>query len=297
MPHTFENFRHSYWKNGKPIYAPNDYSIGLGNKLKRNIAKAYKFDNFIYHFKDGSHVVALHRHRKNIFFCRLDIERFFYSIKRNRLKRVLKDIGISKPEYYAKWSTVKNPFDGGGYVLPYGFVQSPILATLILATSPIGDYIRGLDPSITASIYMDDICLSGPEQEALTVAFHGLVKAVSEAGFKLNDEKTREPAPQIDIFNCSLENGVTTVLSGRVDEFYDKNPSPAGEDSFETYCKIVESHTWRIGIGKRRRRRYFARVRAAKQTSINVGLPIANQQTSLDQALDQPVGTVNDIEV
>ena len=160
MPLEFENFRHSYWKNGKPIFVPNDFSIELGNKLKRKVAEKYSFDSFFYHFKDGSHVVALHRHRKNAFFCRVDISRFFYSIRRNRLKRILRSIGVPKPEFYAKWSTVKNPFVGGGYVLPYGFVQSPILATLVLSESPIGNYLRSLPGSITPSVYMDDICLS-----------------------------------------------------------------------------------------------------------------------------------------
>jgi hypothetical protein len=263
MPVLFENFLYSYWKNGKPIYAPNPFGEKLGADIKRQVNKAYKFDNFIYHFKDGSHVVALHKHRANKYFCRIDIARFFYSVQRNRLKRVLKDIGIYRAEYYAKWSTVKNPFDGGGYVLPYGFVQSPILATLVLARSEIGNYLRGLDPSITVSVYMDDICLSSESDAALQVAFDGLLEAVAAAGFHLNDDKTRPPALQIDIFNCSLENGKTEVLPERIDEFYAEYRTPAGEDAFEAYCDIVKSHTWRIGARKRRRRLHFIGQRKA----------------------------------
>ena len=144
MTIDFENFRYSYWKNGKPIFVPNEFSINLGKKIKRKIEKSYSFDKFIFHFKEGSHVVALHQHRENNFFCRVDIEKFFYSIRRNRLKRILKSIGIPKPEHFAKWSTVKNPFDGGGYVLPYGFVQSPILSTLVLSESPVGFFLKEL---------------------------------------------------------------------------------------------------------------------------------------------------------
>lgn len=257
MPGPFENFCHSYWKNGKPIFVPNPFGEELGRKLKRKVAKKYTFDKFIYHFKEGSHVVALHRHRKNAFFCRVDLSRFFYSIKRNRLKRVLKDIGIPKPEYYAKWSTVKNPFAGGGYVLPYGFVRSPILATLILSESPIGTYLRALPDTITPSVYMDDLCLSGQDQAALKEAFDGLVVAVAAAGFTLNDEKTREPAAKIDIFNCSLENGNTAVLPDRIDEFFAEDREAAAVASFETYVDIVKSKTWRIGDSKKRRRKAF----------------------------------------
>jgi hypothetical protein len=263
MPLEFENFRHSYLKNGKPIFVPNDFSIALGTKLKRKVAKKYNFDRFIYHFKDGSHVVALHRHRENAFFCRVDISRFFYSIRRNRVKRNLKEIGVAKPEYYAKWSTVKNPFDDGGYVLPYGFVQSPILATLVLAESAIGGYLRGLPEEITPSVYMDDICLSGQDQAELKVAFDGLITAVAEAGFTLNDQKTREPAAQIDIFNCSLEKGSTAVLPERIDEFFSKERDPAAVEAFDTYCDIVQSKTWRIGEAKNRRRNAFVHSKKA----------------------------------
>ena len=272
MPVAFENFLHSYWKNGKLIFAPNPFSRELGNKLARKILKKYSFEKFIYHFKEGSHVAALHRHRDNAFFCRIDIARFFYSIKRNRVKRVLKAIGVSKPEHYAKWSTVKNPFEGGGYVVPYGFVQSPILATLVLAESPIGEFLRNLPPSITPSVYMDDLCLSGPDRAELKTTFDGLVAAVQEAGFTLNTDKTREPAAKIDIFNCSLESGATAVLPERIAEFYEgEDITPAGIASFEAYCDIVQSTTWRVGAAKKRRRKaYKERTKKAVATPVTV---------------------------
>lgn len=257
MPVAFENFLYSFKRNGKPVYAPNEFCEKLGHEIKKQVEKAYTFDPFFYHFKDGSHVVALHKHRLNCFFCRLDIARFFYSVQRNRLKRALKDIGIFRAEYYAKWSTVKNPYEGGGYVIPYGFVQSPILASLVLARSAVGSYLRGLDQTITVSVYMDDICLSGNDEAVLREAFTGLLTAVEEAGFTLNDDKTRITAKQIDIFNCNLEHDHTSVLQERKNEFYSVFRSPAGEDSFERYCDIVESKTWRIGAKKKRRKAYF----------------------------------------
>ncbi|MGO7506950.1 reverse transcriptase domain-containing protein [Rhizobium johnstonii] len=142
-------------------------------------------------------------------------------------------------------------------MLPYGFVQSPILATLVLAKSAIGIYLRGLPPTITVSVYMDDICLSGNGEADLQTAFEGLIAAVAEAGFTLNDEKTRPPAPQIDIFNCSLANGKTEVLQDRIDEFFSEEHSAASEEGFKTYCNIVESKTWRTGHKKKRRTAYF----------------------------------------
>lgn len=270
MAIEFENFLYSYSKKGKRIFVPNRFSCNLGKKLKRKIAKKYRFDSFVYHFRKGSHIAALHRHRKNKFFCRLDINRFFYSIRRNRIKRALKQIGIEKPEYFAKWSTVRNPYEGGGYVLPYGFVQSPVLATLVLALSPIGAYLRGLPKTITCSVYMDDLCLSGPNLAELKAAFDGLVAAVEQAGFTLNDKKTREPAEQIDIFNCSLANDSTAVLQDRVDEFYANERSEAAVDAFETYCDIVQSKTWRHGPSKKKRNKVYTerRKKAAPTTPL-----------------------------
>ncbi len=260
MAHTFENFAHSYWKNGKPIFAPSEKGEEWGRKIKRRVGKLYKFDHFVYHFKDGSHVKALHNHRKNTYFCRVDIERFFYSIRRNRLKRALRDIGVRKAEEFAKWSTVKNPYEGGGYVIPYGFIQSPILATLVLVSSTVGAYLRSLDGNvITISVYMDDICLSSNDESALWAAFEGLKEAVAKAGFTLKADKTRAPARVIDVFNCSLENGTTAVLPDRVAEFFSLPRTPASVEGFETYVDIVKSHTWRA-TRKQKRRRYVRRM-------------------------------------
>lgn len=266
MPLTFENFKGSYLKKGKPVYVPNDFSLDLGKKLLRKVSRRYKFDPFFYHFKDGSHVVALHKHRENKFFCRVDIQRFFYSIKRNRIKRHLKAIGVPKPEYHAKWSTVKNPYPGGGYVLPYGFRQSPILASLILSESPVGIYLRGLPASITKSVFMDDICLSGMDKDELQTAFDGLRQALRDAGFDESEGKTEPPTEQITLFNCTLENDSTEVMPERIDEFFDQEDlTDAMIAGFETYCDIVQSKTWRAGVGKRRRRlKYEARQKASR---------------------------------
>ncbi|MGV2979848.1 reverse transcriptase domain-containing protein [Camelimonas sp. ID_303_24] len=247
MTHTFDNFAYSFAKGGKPIFAPSAKGSEWGEKIRLCVAKHYVFDDFVYHFKDGSHVLALHKHRKNTFFCRVDIERFFYSIRRNRVRRSLREIGIRKAETFAKWSTVKSPYDDGGYVLPYGFIQSPILATLVLMKSSIGSLLRDLDAQgTTVSVYMDDICLSSNDKVALCVAFESLNAAIAESGFSLNAAKTRLPARSVDIFNCGLTHGSTEVLPERIAEFYSEPRSIESAAGFEQYVDIVRSHTWRV---------------------------------------------------
>src|SRR5690606_32391361 len=125
----------------------------------------------------------------------------------------------------------------------------------VLMKSAVGSFLRSLDPKlITVSVYMDDICLSSNDEVALWSAFENLQTATKEAGFTLNDAKTREPAKAIDIFNCSLENASTEVLPDRIAEFYSEPRSAASVEGFETYVDIVKSHTWRTTRRLKRKR-------------------------------------------
>lgn len=144
MPVRFENYSHSFEINGKPVFAPSELGRRIGNDIKDRIERACAFDGFYYHLRPGGHVGALHSHRQHQYFCKLDIENFFYSVARNRVARSLRAVSIPRATHYAKWSCVKNPYGTPSYSLPYGFVQSPILATLALAQSPIGDLLRSL---------------------------------------------------------------------------------------------------------------------------------------------------------
>ena len=198
------------------------------------------FDPFFYHFRPGGHVAALHVHREHHYFARIDIEQFFYSVSRSVVQRALRDAGILKAQSFSKWSCVRNPYGDPAYSLPYGFVQSPILSTLVIMSSAIGAFLRALDPQVTATVYMDDISLSSNNQGALGVAFTGLLEALETAHFRPNLAKTKAPTETIELFNCKLQQGLTAVRESRRDEFYDTPKSPASEAAFEQYCASVE---------------------------------------------------------
>lgn len=240
MPVRFHSFDYSYHRKGKPVFVPSPRGREIGYDIKGKVEEAYAFDPFVYHVRPGGHVGALHAHRSRTIFCRVDIETFFYGIGRNRVVRALRDIGIERANHYARWSTVKNPYGEPNYALPYGFVQSPILASLVLMTSPVGNYLRGLPADLTKSVYMDDIALSGDGVEAVTVAFNGLLAVLEQSGFQINDEKTRQPGPAMDVFNCDLAPGETVVREDRRAEFYEGDPSAASAVAFERYCGAVE---------------------------------------------------------
>jgi hypothetical protein len=240
MPDRFYNFDYSYLRNGKPVFVPSARGRETGYDIKDRVEEAFEFDAFVHHFLPGGHVAALHEHRNRTFFARVDIETFFYGIGRNRVIRALRGIGVERENHYARWSTVKNPYGAPNYALPYGFVQSPILASLVLMTSHVGDYLRGLPNHITKSVYMDDIALSSDDLGGLTVAFDGLFAVLAQSEFTINAAKTRQPAPAMDIFNCDLSLGEAVVREDRKAEFYEIARSAASASAFDRYCAAVE---------------------------------------------------------
>jgi hypothetical protein len=93
---VLDNYKYSYEnKNGRPIFAPSKKGRATGRALKKLVEQRYDPEPFMYHLgEDGGHVSALHAHRANKYFAKVDLQRFFYSIRRNRVKAALKAIGV-----------------------------------------------------------------------------------------------------------------------------------------------------------------------------------------------------------
>lgn len=240
MTIAIPNFEFSYRRNEKPVFVPTGIGRRIGNEIRLKVEQAYAFDPFYFHLHRGGHVAALHHHRSHTLFAKLDISRFFYRISRRRVQSAIDRSGIGNARFYAKWSTVANPYGAPDFALPYGFVQSPILASLVLATSQAGLHLLSLPPSITVSVYMDDISLSSNNADALTAAFASTVAALETDGFILSADKMRPPAPTLDLFNCDLSTGRTIVRDDRIARFIDSQPTVEAEDAFVAYCASVE---------------------------------------------------------
>lgn len=242
MPVQFENFEFSYKKGGKPYFAPNDRGRRIGRDIKRQVTKAFNADPFVFHLQPGGHVAALHAHRSQAHFAKADIRRFFYSISRSRVQRAIADLGIPRARHYAKWSCVRNPYVNPRYALPYGFVQSPILSTLVLMGSAVGAALREIHQQgeVIVSLYVDDIALSSNDLDALTAAFEKVLAALYEANFELSPDKVSSPTAALDLFNCDLEIGRTRVQSQRVQRFFKKPRSADSTAAFERYRESVE---------------------------------------------------------
>ncbi|MEC7291511.1 MAG: reverse transcriptase domain-containing protein [Pseudomonadota bacterium] len=239
MPVQFENYTHSFTINSKPVFAPSELGRKIGEDIKEKIESVYAFDPFYFHLIAGGHVGALHGHRENEFFCKADIENFFYSVSRNRVVRTLREIGVPRPKHYGKWSCVKNPYGSPSYALPYGFVQSPILASLVLSTSAVGNFLRSVGSEVTVAVYVDGITASSNDDEALNEFYEGLLVSMRDASLPAKAAKCVPPTRQVDVFNCSLERDRSEVLAERRDLFFSVPRSPASQEGFEHYCERV----------------------------------------------------------
>ncbi len=241
MAVRFGNCAYSYKnKKGKPVYAPSDEGRKIGRELKRKVERRFEPPPYFFHLRDGGHVAALHIHRAHRYFARVDIQNFFYGISRNRVARCLQELGLPGSERYAKWSTVKNPFRQPSYSLPYGFIQSPLLASLVLARSPVGAFLAEVSEMVTVSVFVDDIAISGNNGRVLERAYRKLRRKMIEANFAINEEKSRAPGLELELFNCHLTQLHATVLDARRAEFYSVPRSALSESAFEDYCASVE---------------------------------------------------------
>src|ERR1700722_7356262 len=107
--------------------------------------------------KGAGHVAGLHAHLNNTLFFKIDIQNFYYSIARMRVTRALREWHYPGAGTFSIWSCVINPLPGPKHALPIGFVQSPLLASLVLMKSEVADAIgRAIAKGVCISVYLDD---------------------------------------------------------------------------------------------------------------------------------------------
>ena len=203
------------------VFVPSNECAIKGNEIKSAIEKKWKPPKNYYHLRKGGHIDAVKSHLHNSIFIHLDIRNFFGSINKTRVTRCIKQLlPYSTAREMANFSTVVHPEDKKS-ILPFGFVQSPIIASLCLYKSALGAYIRTLHKveGLTLSIYVDDIILSSNNSAQLDDILSGLKKAASRAGFELNEKKQEGPADIITAFNIEVSNGSLAITNQRLNKF------------------------------------------------------------------------------
>src|SRR5262249_22936156 len=151
------------------------------------------------------HVAALQAHLGSQIFFRVDIDDFFGSIKRSRITRVLKPLfGYEQAREWAIASSVQFPGDPKRTILPFGFVQSPLLASLCLRESALGRFLERVHKKgdVKVSVYVDDIVLSSSDPRGLGAELIEALRASAKRSrFSFGVAKAQGPGIAIEAFN------------------------------------------------------------------------------------------------
>lgn len=233
-------------KPGKWVFVPAEESIQKGQAIKNELYKKWWQPPYFYHLRNGGHVLALSCHIRNTYFIHLDLKCFFSSVNRSKITRALKDfLGYKTARMIASESTVRNPVKGGNdYILPFGFVQSPIIASICLHKSKLGSVLHQLqrEKDISVSVYVDDIIISTKSLISAKEALEGVKSAAFRSKFPLNDEKEQGPSSRITAFNIELSNPSMVITPERMDLFrgvYHSSESQYQKDGIMGYIGTV----------------------------------------------------------
>lgn len=242
-------------KPGTWVFCPTEESKEYGTRIKKNLERLWIAPAYYYHHQRGGHVEALKSHTANTYFIHLDIRKFFNSINRSRITRSLVPLfGYDLAREIAINSTVKNPdLDGKRYMLPFGFVQSPLLASICLRNSKLGRVLHEIhsrDESVV-SVYVDDIIISVKRLDIAEELLAKIKAASIGSGFALNDEKEEGPAKAITAFNILLSSNDLHVSEARNIEFSEICKSSNNANEVAGVIGYVESINFRQSIDLR----------------------------------------------
>lgn len=207
---------------GRWVFEPSEECRVVGNNVKSAVRKAWLAPDYYFHLRAGGHVEALRVHQSQSYFARFDIENFFGQINRSRITRCLKDFfSYRDARLMATDSTVRHPTEPGKWILPYGFVQSPILASLALSKSHLGSKLDKIhrNGDFRVSVYVDDIIISSNSLDMLESLKPRLIDAAIKSGLRFCLDKLQGPSRKIESFNIELDHGGLAITSSRMSKF------------------------------------------------------------------------------
>lgn len=210
-------------KPGVWVYVPTAEASEVGERILQAIRNKWIPPLYFYHLRTGGHLKAARLHLKSDFLAVVDIKQFFQSTSRSRVTRDLKAyFTYPQAREISKISTVRNLSNSPHkHVLPFGFVQSPMLATLCLDKSHLGSLLRRLNkhPNVKLSVYMDDVIISSNDLIQLQNVYDEILVAMDKSGYQPNLVKTQAPSMLIKVFNLSLGRGGMKVTPQKMSDF------------------------------------------------------------------------------
>jgi len=235
-------------KPGKWVFVPSEKSIEIGTEIKSSLEKCWSPPSYFYHLQKGGHVKAIKKHLQSNSFIHLDIQDFYGSINKSRVTRCLKKyFGYEKARSIAVDSTVRfQSHSDNKYVLPFGFIQSPILASICLADSSLGRYLHKLYKQniVLVSVYMDDFVLSTRKNIDLNSILSSFVQVSEKSKFKINHKKEEGPASKITAFNIDLIHKNISIEPERLHKFieaYNQSSNPYQKKGIRRYVNSVNT--------------------------------------------------------
>ena len=209
-------------KPGRWVFVPTPEAAAAGKKIKKQVESVWNAPQYYFHLQAGGHVAALRSHLTHTNFIHVDIEDFFGSVNRTRITRCLKPrVGYAKAREWANASTVAHPNDKSRFIIPYGFVQSQIVAALCLSESALGvclDKIHNTS-GVVVSVYVDDIIASTDDPTLCSKLFGELEVAASRARFAFNPNKQQGPGTSVTAFNIALSKDQLLIEADRLTAF------------------------------------------------------------------------------
>ena len=229
--------------NGRYAYTQVKEFKDRGLNIKAEILNRWEPPKYFFHYKNGGHISAIKAHLNNEVFTIIDISSFYPSITKNKIIKSLKKIEIPRLDTfeYAAESVVS---EKGKLVLPYGFVQSPIISSLVLHKSAVGRVLGNCTPTLKLSVYVDDIIISSLEDDIGDLENYGeqLVEGMQQTHFKINEDKSAFEMPTVEAFNINVTHKYMEITQEKMSEFYRRvkvNPTSLEATGIINYVKQV----------------------------------------------------------
>lgn len=220
-----QSWTHRYLLTGttKWIFQPSEDSRRNGLLIKEEVEGIWSPPYFYYHLAQGGHLKAIKAHLKNTYFTRFDIQNFFGSINQSRIIRTLKKpLGYARAKEIASISTVVDPNNTlRKLILPFGFIQSSLIASICLDQSNLGLYLRELAKKrkITVSVYVDDIIISTSSKDALEAISNKFEEIAIQSNWALSKTKQQKFVSCVSAFNISLSHQNLQIENQRIADF------------------------------------------------------------------------------
>jgi hypothetical protein len=216
-------YSHSFrTSSGLLVYVPTEYGQVRGYDIIKLVLNRWRPPPHFFHFRSGGHVAACLHHKASSSFAHSDIESFFDSVTRTKVHRVLRRLGVPHEDALeiTHVSTVARVAEPGKYALPFGFVQSMVLASAALDRSQLGKHLRiGHRYHVKVSVYVDDILLSAAREEHLEAYMADLIKAGHAAGYCFNASKMSPPGSKAEAFNIIVSADDLHISAARMAAF------------------------------------------------------------------------------